>query len=76
MTYLTRASGGAFSEFSHEFQTVCDAGEDTIYIDGEEAINEEIVDGTHKANLNPKAIEVGNIFNLGTRFLTHRFNIS
>ncbi len=69
VTYLTRASGGAFSEFSHEFQTVCDAGEDTIYIDGEEAINEEIVDGTHKAKLEPKkAIEVGNIFNLGTRF--------
>src|ERR1035437_4579319 len=31
-TYLTFASGGTFSKFSHEFQTVCDAGEDIIYI--------------------------------------------
>ncbi len=30
-TYVTRASGGAFTEFSHEFQTVCDAGEDVVY---------------------------------------------
>src|SRR5665213_1361124 len=28
-TYLTFASGGMFSKFSHEFQTVCEAGEDT-----------------------------------------------
>src|SRR3989344_5178171 len=31
-TYRTFASGGAFSKFSDEFQTVCEAGEDTIYI--------------------------------------------
>jgi prolyl-tRNA synthetase len=31
-TYKTFASGGSFSKYSHEFQTVCDAGEDTIYI--------------------------------------------
>ncbi|QQG37517.1 MAG: prolyl-tRNA synthetase [Candidatus Kaiserbacteria bacterium] len=31
-TYLTFASGGSFSKFSHEFQTICDAGEDVIYI--------------------------------------------
>ncbi len=68
-TYLTRASGGAFSKFSHEFQTVCDAGEDTIYIDGQEAINEEIISETEKSKLeSKKSIEVGNIFNLGTRF--------
>lgn len=30
-TYLTFASGGAFTEFSHEFQTICEAGEDTLY---------------------------------------------
>lgn len=69
VTYLTRASGGAFSEFSHEFQTVCDAGEDTIYLDSQEAINEEIIDVEHKEKLDSKkAIEVGNIFNLGIRF--------
>jgi prolyl-tRNA synthetase len=30
-TYVTLASGSAFTEFSHEFQTICDAGEDTIF---------------------------------------------
>lgn len=68
-TYLTLASGGSFSKFSHEFQTVTDAGEDTIYITNEknkEAVNKEI----EKPEGMPekKAIEVGNIFSLGTRF--------
>ena len=31
-TYLTFASGGTFSKYSHEFQMVTDAGEDTIYV--------------------------------------------
>lgn len=35
-TYLTFASGGSFSKFSHEFQTVTEAGEDTIYISKED----------------------------------------
>lgn len=51
-TFMTRASGGSFSKFSHEFQTLCDAGEDTIYThesavdeNGTKlAINEEIID--------------------------------
>jgi prolyl-tRNA synthetase len=30
-TYVTFASGGAFTEFSHEFQTICEAGEDTLF---------------------------------------------
>jgi prolyl-tRNA synthetase len=77
-TYVTFASGGIFSEFSEEFQTVSDAGEDTIYIDGEKriAINEEVYTdetiaklGLEKGSLiEKKAIEVGNTFNLGTRF--------
>ncbi|MEK7390611.1 MAG: aminoacyl--tRNA ligase-related protein, partial [Patescibacteria group bacterium] len=77
-TYLTRASGGSFSKFSHEFQTVCEAGEDTIYTtpDFSLAVNEEIVDMPEafgdmptKDKFKPrKSIEVGNIFNLGTRF--------
>jgi len=77
-TYVTFASGGIFSEFSEEFQTVSDAGEDTIYVDEEKgiAVNKEVMnDATlEKLRLNKdslvekKAIEAGNIFNLGTRF--------
>ncbi len=67
-TYLTKASGGSFSEFSHEFQTLSSAGEDTIYITDEkkkEAKNKEI--GVEDLVEN-KSIEVGNIFTLGTKF--------
>ncbi len=78
-TYRTFASGGSFSKYSHEFQTICDAGEDTIYIDKEKnlALNKEVYDdaevyamtGINKESLKEaKAIEVGNIFTLGTRF--------
>ncbi len=78
-TYMTFASGGSFSKYSHEFQTVCEAGEDVIYIDeaSQLAINKEVYDdpevyrttGINKAMLKEaKAIEVGNIFTLGTRF--------
>jgi prolyl-tRNA synthetase len=75
-TFLTFASGGAFAEFSHEFQTICDAGEDTIYLHrGKKvAINEEVLSdkvmkqlGVTRDELEEvKAAEVGNIFNLGT----------
>lgn len=86
-TYLTYASGGTFSKYSHEFQTVCDAGEDLIYIStsdfgkglgiekGRAAINKEIFTDDVKKELGfggdfveHKAIEVGNIFSLGTKF--------
>jgi prolyl-tRNA synthetase len=78
-TYRTFASGGSFSKYSHEYQTVCDAGEDIIYIDEKKrlALNKEVHDdpevyvttGMDKASLKEeKAIEVGNIFTLGTRF--------
>lgn len=78
-TYKTFASGGSFSKYSHEFQTVCEAGEDVIYVDEGKrlAINKEVYDdpevyqttGIDKASLKEaKAIEVGNIFTLGTRF--------
>ncbi len=77
-TYVTFASGGIFSEFSEEFQTVSEAGEDTIYIDEEKgiAVNKEVLSdytlaklGMKRENLvEKKAIEAGNIFNLGTRF--------
>lgn len=77
-TYVTFASGGSFTKYSHEFQTVCEAGEDDIYIhDGKHiAINKEVMLpevlsdlGIQESELRVvKASEVGNIFNLGTRF--------
>jgi prolyl-tRNA synthetase len=77
-TYLTFASGGTFSKYSHEFQTVCDAGEDIIYIDKEKgiAVNEEVYNDEVLADLEldkeklikEKAAEAGNIFSLGTKF--------
>jgi len=69
LTYVTAASGGSFSKFSHEFQTVTDAGEDVIYIDekAKTAVNKEILED-EKGLVEKKAVEVGNIFTLGTRF--------
>jgi len=77
ITYLTFAKGGAFSKYSHEFQTIVKTGEDTIYIcdDCNVAINQELIEeqktcpSCGKAKFRKeKAIEVGNIFKLGTRF--------
>ncbi|MFH1712516.1 MAG: aminoacyl--tRNA ligase-related protein [Patescibacteria group bacterium] len=77
-TYVTFASGGAFSEFSHEFQTLTEAGEDTIYLDEKKklAINKEVLkdkvlkmlDVRRDDLVEKKAIEVGNIFTLGTKY--------
>jgi len=76
-TYYTYASGGTFSKYSHEFQTITPAGEDLIYIcqNCNLAINREIKDEIKKcpecgsSNFKKKkAIEVGNIFKLGTKF--------
>ena len=74
-TYVTFASGGSFTQFSHEFQTVTASGEDTIYVDeskriavNEEVYNDEILAqlGLNKSDLKQvKAAEVGNIFNFG-----------
>lgn len=75
-TYVTFASGGAFTKFSHEFQTVCEVGEDTIYLHRGKniAVNEEVMNdealaelGISRDELEPvKSVEVGNIFNFGT----------
>lgn len=74
-TYVTFAAGGAFTKFSHEFQTLCDAGEDWLYLDREKniAVNEEVLDdavtelGLDKSKLEKcRSAEVGNIFNFGT----------
>jgi len=77
ITVLTFASGGAFSQFSHEFQTINENGEDTIYLceKCKIAINKEIID-TQKTCpecssdklKTVKATEVGNIFKLRTKF--------
>ncbi len=77
-TFRTFASGGSFSKFSDEFQTICDAGEDIIYLDRERgiAVNEEVYTddvlndlGLDKSKLEQhKAAEVGNIFTLGYKY--------
>jgi prolyl-tRNA synthetase len=78
-TYLTVASGGDFTpNFSHEFQTLTDAGEDLIYVDKKNKIayNKEVVNDENAKKLGVdfstleqiKACEVGNIFPLDTRF--------
>jgi prolyl-tRNA synthetase len=74
-TYVTFASGGAFTKFSHEFQTICESGEDILYVHREKniAVNEEVLEdavkelGINKEDLEKvKSAEVGNIFNFGT----------
>lgn len=78
-TFVTLASGGDFTkDFSHEFQTICDAGEDHIYLDRKNniAYNKEVVTeenakklGVDFATLEQvKACEVGNIFPLNVKF--------
>ena len=76
-TVLTFASGGAFSKYSHEFQTICQVGEDTIYLCQKcrVAVNAEIISEQNTCpkcqskDLEPiKAAEVGNIFKLRAKF--------
>lgn len=78
ITYRTYASGGIFSKFSDEFQTLSDIGEDTVYIHeakhigvNKEVYNDEVLDhlGLKKDELVEKrAVEVGNIFPLGSKY--------
>lgn len=78
ITYKTFASGGSFSKYSHEFQTLSEVGEDTVYVhEGKRlAINQEVYTDEVLADLGiardelveKRAVEVGNIFTLGTRF--------
>jgi prolyl-tRNA synthetase len=77
ITYLTWALGGTFSKYSHEFQTLSDSGEDTIYICEKcnIAINEEIISEQKECPVckgreftKKKSIEVGNIFKIGVKF--------
>ena len=78
ITYKTFASGGSFSKFSDEFQTISEAGEDTIYVhEGKKlAINKEVLTPEVLEDLKinrdelieKRGIEVGNIFHLGTKY--------
>ena len=78
-SYVTEASGGDFSKYSHEFMVESPAGEDEILLCRlcGWAQNKEIAEGKAGGRC-PKcgkgvlekgsSIEVGNIFKLGTRF--------
>ena len=78
-TYITAASWWDFTDwFSHEFQTICEAGEDDIYIDraNNMAYNKEVINPENASKLGvdfdtlelARACEVGNIFPLNTKF--------
>ncbi|MHB1865116.1 MAG: aminoacyl--tRNA ligase-related protein [Candidatus Saccharimonadales bacterium] len=78
ITIRTFASGGYFSKYSDEFQTLSDIGEDTIFVDESRnvAVNKEVLTdevlsdiGLERSNLVEKrAVEVGNIFTLGSKY--------
>lgn len=74
---VTEASGGTFSKYSHEFQALCEAGEDLVfYCACGWAQNKEIAEAREgdpcqrcKNKIKTgKAIEVGNIFKLNTKY--------
>ena len=77
-TYETFASGGIFSKFSHEYQTILPVGEDTIYYNNDKSIvlNEEVVIPEvleefkiDKSKLeSTRAAEVGNIFTIKYKY--------
>lgn len=79
ITYRTAADGGIFTDrFSDEFQTLSDIGEDTIYVhEGKRfAVNQEVYTDENLARLGlnkdelveRRAVEVGNIFPLETKY--------
>jgi prolyl-tRNA synthetase len=78
--YRVKASGGVFSsEFSDEFQVVCPTGEDEILVDKKTRTgwNREVEKQipSSKGLERVKAIEVGNIFHLGTKY-AEAFNLT
>ncbi|MBI3088757.1 MAG: prolyl-tRNA synthetase [Candidatus Colwellbacteria bacterium] len=79
VVYRTLAAGGSFTTgLTDEFQALSSAGEDIIYVykKGKVAINKEVYNDRNIAELGlkksdfvqEKAIEVGNIFPLGTKY--------
>jgi len=77
-TYETFASGGIFSKFSHEYQTILPVGEDTIYYNSDKSLvfNKEVFlpevlaeFGAKKEDFEEaRAAEVGNIFKLKYKY--------
>ena len=77
-TYETFASGGIFSKYSHEYQTILPVGEDTIYYNSDYStvLNKEVYNDEVLADLGvtgekfeeTTAAEVGNIFKLKFKY--------
>lgn len=77
-TYETFASGGIFSKYSHEFQTILPVGEDTIYYNSDKSVvlNKEVYNDEVLADLGATgekfeettSAEVGNIFKLKLKY--------
>lgn len=77
-TYKTFASGGIFSKYSHEYQTLLDVGEDTIYCNKDHSLvfNKEVFNDEVLAEFNAKredfeemhGAETGNIFKLNFKY--------
>ncbi len=77
-TYETFASGGIFSKYSHEFQTMLPVGEDTIYYNSDKSVvlNKEVYNDEVLADLGASgeifeettAAEVANIFKLKHKY--------
>ncbi|MBQ3436360.1 prolyl-tRNA synthetase [Candidatus Saccharibacteria bacterium] len=77
-TYETFASGGIFSKYSHEFQTILPVGEDTLYHNADysvvlnkEVFNEEVLadlGATNEKFEETTGAEVGNIFKLKHKY--------
>ncbi|MDD4287529.1 MAG: His/Gly/Thr/Pro-type tRNA ligase C-terminal domain-containing protein [Candidatus Peribacteraceae bacterium] len=82
-TYLTYASGGSFSPYSHEYQVLLPQGEDAIFVSVEAekqgkriAVNREIFDAKKttcpvtggREFREERASEAANIFKLGQKF--------
>jgi prolyl-tRNA synthetase len=80
-TFKTFASGGMFSKYSHEFQTVIEAGEDEIYFDevDNQYLNREIVAalaGKKNEKEEPKELEEHELKGvIGAEALVKAFNI-
>ena len=78
VTHETFASGGIFSKYSHEYQTILPVGEDTIYYNGNKSLvfNKEVFEDDVLAEFGAKkedfeetrAAEVGNIFKLKFKY--------
>jgi prolyl-tRNA synthetase len=77
-TFETFASGGIFSKYSHEYQTLLPVGEDTIYYNGDKSVvlNKEVLNDETLADLGVNrdeltettSAEVANIFKLKFKY--------